>query len=137
MPCGGSKSWNLVDFGAGTWYDWGMKYEIDLPDDIQRRLTEKASETGEDVVHLIRIAVGRFVGEEVATTGGDWTEADEVRRRVLIDNDIAGTITPDEQRELARLDRLANEHLDRIAPPPMAGARRLHRQLLEKRADGH
>jgi hypothetical protein len=115
-----------------------MKYELDLPDHIDRRLSQKATETGQDVVQLIRVAVGRFVDESDPTpSNGDWSESAEQRRRDLIDKDIAGTVTADEQAELARLDRRANEHFDRIAPPPMAGAMRLHDRLLQNRANGH
>jgi predicted transcriptional regulator len=111
-----------------------MRYEVDLPDSVDQRLSEKASQTGQDAVHLIRLAVARFVEEEVSTTrNGCWSEEGETRRRQLIDKDIAGTITADEQEELARLDRLANEHFDIGAPPPLEGARRLHQQLLHGR----
>jgi len=113
-----------------------MKYEVDLPEDIDRRLSQKASETGEDVVRLIRIAVGRFVSEQMTpTVNGAWSEEGERRRRVLIDKDIAGTISADELVELAGLDQLANEHFDRVAPPPTEGARRLHDQLLRNRGN--
>ncbi len=115
-----------------------MKYEVELPEDIDRRLSEKASETGEDVVHLIRIAVGRFVSEEMPPTNGAWSEEGERRRRELIDKDIAGTISGEELVELTRLDQLANAHFDQVAPPPMEGARRLHDQLLRNRGNnGH
>lgn len=115
-----------------------MKYELNLPDHIDRRLSQKASETGQDVLQLIHLAVGRFVNEDEATpTNREWSEDAERRRRELIDRDIAGTITAEEKAELARLDRLTNEHFDRIAPPPIAGAKRLHERLLQNRADRH
>lgn len=110
-----------------------MKYEVDLPEEIDRRLSEKASETGDDVVHLIRIAVGRFVNEEMPPANDAWSEEGERRRRALIDKDIAGTISADELVELSRLDLLANEHFDQIAPPPTEGARDLHDRLLRNR----
>lgn len=119
-------------------YGLSMRYEVDLPEDIDRGLSKKASATGEDVVDLIRIAVRRFVSEDAsAAVNGAWSEQGETRRRELIDKDIAGTITADELVELARLDRLANEHFDRVAPPPVEGARRLHNQLIQKRVNGH
>jgi len=111
-----------------------MKYELEFPEDVDRRLSKKAAESGEDVVQLIRVAVGRFVEDDVRTmTNGEWSQKVENRRRTLIDKDIAGTIDAAELAELGRLDRLANEHFDRIAPPPIEGARRLHDQLLQKR----
>lgn len=61
-----------------------------------------------------------------------WSEEGEHRRRELIDKDIQGTITDDEHIELERLDRLANDYFDRIAPPPMDGARRLHDRLINR-----
>ena len=112
-----------------------MKYEVDLPADVEQRLSAKASEAGEDIVHLIRLAVARFLGMEVgAGSNGHWSEEAERRRRELIDRDIAGTITTAERAELVRLDCLANEHFDRVAPPPTEGARRLHEQLVKNRA---
>ena len=115
-----------------------MKYVVQFPDDVDRRLSQKASATGKDVVHLIRVAVDQFVADEpAAATNGAWSEECETRRRALIDKDIAGTINADESIELARLDRLANEHFDRVSPPPLEGARQLHARLLKQRASEH
>ena len=112
-----------------------MKYEVDLPADVDRRLSDKASQTGQDVVHLIRIAVGRFVDEEIRpASNGSWSDELRTRRSELIDKDIAGTATVEERAEMMELDRLANEHFDMVAPPPIEGARRLHQQLLKNRA---
>lgn len=112
-----------------------MKYEVDLPAEVDRRLSEKAEATGQDVVCLIRTAVAQFVEDEVPPgSNGEWSDNLQARRSELIDKDIAGTISGAERSELARLDRLANEYFDRVAPPPIAGARRLHAQLLKRRA---
>jgi hypothetical protein len=71
----------------------------------------------------------------VASNGdGEWTREKELRRRGLIDKDIAGTITVEERADLALLDRQGNQHYDKSAPRPMEGARRLHEQLLKNRA---
>ena len=70
-------------------YDLNMKYEVELPDDIDRRLCKKASASGDDVARLICIAVGRFVWDDVPTANGAWSEESETRRRALIDMDIA------------------------------------------------
>ena len=69
-----------------------MKYEIDLPADIQHCLSARANETGQDVVHLIQLAVTRFVSEEVGANGDDsqWTQDKDDRRCELIDREIAG-----------------------------------------------
>jgi hypothetical protein len=69
-----------------------------------------------------------------ANDNGDWTDEKDERRCELIDKDIAGAITPQERTELAELERQANDYYDRIAAPPMEGARRLHRELLNRRA---
>ena len=114
-----------------------MKYEVDLPPDVERRLSDKASQTGQDVVQLIRIAVGRFVDEEIhPSSNGVWSAIMDARRSELIDKDIAGTATAAERAELTELDRHANEHFDRVAPPPIEGARLLHQKLLQNRANG-
>jgi len=42
-----------------------MKYEIDIPAEVEQRLSERASAMGQDVVHLIQIAVVEFVGRNV------------------------------------------------------------------------
>lgn len=64
---------------------------------------------------------------------GEWTDAKENRRRELIDKDIAGTITAEEQAELTVLDRQGNAHYDKVAPRPIEGVRRLHQELIQKR----
>ena len=112
-----------------------MKHEVDLPEDVERRLSAKASQTGQDVVYLIRAAVVRFVDEEILpASNGKWTDEVQARRSDLIDKDIAGTATVAERTELIELNRLANEYFDAVAPPPIAGAQRLHQQLVKNRA---
>jgi hypothetical protein len=116
--------------------DRNMKHIINLPEDIEQRLAEKAAESGEDLVRLIHIAVVRFVEDEIpAPVDTEWSDETDRRRRMLIDKEIAGTITGNEQRELVRLDRMANEHFDRIAPPPISGAQKLYDKLLQNRGD--
>lgn len=65
-----------------------------------------------------------------ASPATSWSEEGERRRRELIDKDIQGRITAEERIELERLDRLANEYFDKIAPPLMDGARCLHDRLM-------
>ncbi len=111
-----------------------MKIEVDLPVDVERRLCAKASDSGQDVVHLIRLAIVRFVDQETHPgSNGAWSVELQSRRCELIDKDIAGIATAAERVELIELDRLANEHFDAVAPPPFQGARRLHQQLLDRR----
>ena len=111
-----------------------MKYEVELPADIDQRLSAKAAESGHDVVSLIREAVLEFIGADARDpSNGVWSPQVEDRRRELIDKDIAGELSAAEHSELAHLDRLANEHYDRVAPPFTQGARRLHEQLIRGR----
>ena len=111
-----------------------MKYEIDLPPEIQHSLSLRASETGKDVVHLIQLAVVRFVSEEIAENGADqWTPENDKLRCELIDKEIAGTITVTERAQLAVLQRLAEQHFDEHASPPIDAAIELHKRLLSKR----
>ncbi|HUG93774.1 MAG TPA: hypothetical protein VML55_23295 [Planctomycetaceae bacterium] len=65
--------------------------------------------------------------------GGHWFPDAENRRRELIERDIAGILSAAERAELDSLDRLANEHFDRVARPPTEGGRRLHEQLIRRR----
>lgn len=65
----------------------------------------------------------------------EWSEEKNTRRCDLIDKEIAGTLTDAEQAELAHLQRQAETYFDKVAPPPLEGARRLHQQLLQKRRD--
>ena len=60
-----------------------MKYEIDLPADIQHSLSARANETGQDVVHLIQLAVTRFVSEEVSANGRQFSVDTRQRRPPL------------------------------------------------------
>lgn len=101
-----------------------MKYEIDLPPEIQHCLSARASETGQDVVHLIQLAVTRFVAEEVGEVGNDtqWTQEKDDRRCELIDREIAGSISVPERAELAVLQKMAEQHFDEIASPPIEEA---------------
>ncbi len=61
-----------------------------------------------------------------------WSAEKDARRCELIDKMIQGTLQPAESRELAELQRQALEYFDRVAPPPVEGARRLHERLLKK-----
>lgn len=136
--CPGSRlAGDGVAWYGMTCYNPAMSYQVTLPPDIERRLSTKASETGQDVVHLIQTAVVQFVEREQVTPhngDGDWSAEMDVRRCDLIDRDISGTITAAERAELAVLQQRASEHFDRIAPPPIEGARRLHQQLVTSRA---
>jgi hypothetical protein len=114
-----------------------MTYQVDFPPDLERRLSAKATQTGQGVVDIIQTAVVQFMEEDtdVPSNGSDtWSDAKDARRCDLIDRDIAGTISESERAELMRLEAQANEYFDQIAPPPIKGMQRLHQQLLLNRA---
>jgi hypothetical protein len=110
-----------------------MKYEVMVPPEIDQRLAARANACGCDVIQMIEVAIVQLVDE--AVTEPAWSPEMQTRRSALIDKDIAGTITMIERMELANLDRLGNAYYDRVAAPPMDGARALHQKLTEIR--GH
>ncbi len=61
-----------------------------------------------------------------------WSEEDNVRRCLLIDKDIQGGITVAERLELEILQSRFDRYLDEVAPVPLEGALRLHRELVAK-----
>lgn len=82
-------------------------------------------------------AVARLVPMTGADNGatdndGAWTKTKHSRRSFLIDREIDGTLTPEESRELVILQRQMLQYLDRVAPLPLAGTRRLYDELVAK-----
>jgi len=61
-----------------------------------------------------------------------WTDAKNQRRCDLIDRKYAGSLTPPEAVELARLQEQMLRHRQRVAPLPLQDARRLHLELLTR-----
>ncbi len=61
----------------------------------------------------------------------EWTAELNMRRFELIDGDIQGTLSNDEQIELAGLTQLLREHVDSEVNLPFEGAKKLHRHLTE------
>lgn len=59
----------------------------------------------------------------------DWPQTNH-RRAELIEKEIAGTISADEQRELEHLQSLATSRRSLIAPLPLAELERLHRDVV-------
>src|SRR5262249_47801022 len=64
----------------------------------------------------------------------EWTEAKNQRRCDLIDREIDGTLTPDEQVELEDLQGQMLRYRHRVAPLPLAHARQLLEDLERKAA---
>ena len=71
-----------------------------------------------------------------ADMGGEWSESKNVRRFALIDQEIAGSLTPLESIELTRLQLEMDAYLRQVAPLPIDATRRLHAQLLKLSSPG-
>jgi hypothetical protein len=74
-----------------------------------------------------------------ATTGannqeGEWTEEKNRRRCELIDCKYDQALSPAEEAELALLQDAMYCFIDKVAPLPLAEARSLHQELLQKAA---
>lgn len=63
---------------------------------------------------------------------GEWADAKNHRRCQLIDKEIDGTLTPPEAAELQQLQRAMLRYRHKVAPLPLAAARQLHQELLER-----
>ena len=110
-----------------------MTHELNLPPEIETRLAAHAKATGQDVVHLIQIAVSKFVEEEVPRKSAiEWSDELNDRRCKLIDKDLSGEITVEERIELISLQKCAERYFDKAAPPPMDTAEKLYKDLLAK-----
>ncbi len=62
----------------------------------------------------------------------DWSEAKNARRCSLIDKEIDGTLSAGEAVELHLLQREMLAHRRKVAPLPLAEARKLREDLLAK-----
>jgi hypothetical protein len=65
-----------------------------------------------------------------------WSDALNQRRFALIDKDIQGSLNAAESIELAGLTRIMRDHVESEVNLPMAGARALHRRLLQTGSPG-
>ncbi len=63
---------------------------------------------------------------------GKWTNAKNHRRCDLIDKEIDGTLTAQEAAELQQLQRAMLRYRHKVAPLPLAAARKLHQELLDR-----
>jgi hypothetical protein len=113
-------------------------------DAVKRFILSLPAERDGSVLELNGRAVARVLPVRPADVRGadaegDWTEAKNARRCALIDREIAGTLAPEEEAELDRLQREMLRHRRRVAPLPLEDARRLHQELLaeaQRRQDG-
>jgi PAS domain S-box-containing protein len=74
------------------------------------------------------------VGRAILNRSGDpeWSEAKNARRCELIDRKIQNTISAEEAAELEDLQETLRAYLDRVAPLPMEGAKKLHAELIRR-----
>jgi hypothetical protein len=63
-----------------------------------------------------------------------WTDEKNRRRCELIDRKYDHGLSPPEEAELALLQDALYRAIDKVAPPPLDEARRLHQELLQKAA---
>lgn len=63
---------------------------------------------------------------------GEWTDAKNARRFVLIDREIDGTLSADESAELEALQQEFRRFRRRVAPLPLGETRRLLDELEQK-----
>ncbi len=72
-----------------------------------------------------------MVAEPVEANGA-WSEAKNTRRCALIDKEIDGSLSATEAFELHRLQREMLAHRHKVAPLPLAEARKLRQELLRQ-----
>jgi len=70
----------------------------------------------------------------LASATDSWTEIKNARRCSLIDKGLHSTLSSSDQADLSRLQQEAEEYFDLVAPPPIAGALRLHEELLKRKS---
>ena len=89
------------------------QFFLSLPSDPEGTVVEV---NGRAVARLVPI----LAGDNDASNGEHaWTKAKNVRRCFLIDQEIEGTLSPEEARELAAFQRQMLQHVQRIAPLPL------------------
>ena len=91
-----------------------------------RRTLLDAGLTDDQIAGLLNRAASEDAGELISQ---EWSAELNKRRFELIDRDIQGSLTRDEQVELAGLTELMRKHVESEINVPMEGARALHRRL--------
>lgn len=114
----------------------GSTMTIDVPDEFRNH----------DVEIVVRVLDGNDLNQDVAWArpdrdlrqepeafaGSGWTRERNDRRVALIDKMIQESLSAEEARELDSLTARLRLHADNEDAVPIEGARRLHRQLLER-----
>jgi hypothetical protein len=102
-----------------------------VPESVRQFVLAVAVDPAGSVLELDGRPVAWVVPAAPAGNGDEeWTEAKNQRRCDLIDRKYAGSLTPPEAIELARLQEQMLRHRRRVAPLPLEDARRLHQELL-------
>ena len=105
--------------------------QLQLRQGLDTRATTRIRQTFDSLREDLEYHDDSSSAQEEAT----WTSEKNARRCQLIDREIEGTIADEERIELDELQRQAVDHRDRVAPLPIEGARRLHRELLTKKRE--
>jgi hypothetical protein len=71
----------------------------------------------------------KSVESDLLPSNGPWDEVKNARRFELVDREIQGSISEAEKRELESLTRQLRLHRRAVAPIPLKGAQRLHREI--------
>lgn len=103
------------------------RFVLSLPTDPQGAILELA---GQPIVCVLPAAAANGG----APADGAWTEEKNARRCALIDREIDGALTAPEAVELQRLQAEMLRYRQKVAPLPLAEARKLHQELLAKAA---
>jgi hypothetical protein len=99
------------------------KFVLSLPVDANGSVLELEGRAVACVVPII---------EESVAAKGAWSEVKNARRCALIDKEIDGRLSAGEAVELHVLQREMLAHRHKVAPLPLAEARKLHQELLAK-----
>jgi hypothetical protein len=99
------------------------RFVLSLPVDANGSVLELAARAVACVVPIV---------EEPVEANGAWSEAKNARRCALIDKEIDGRLSPAEAVELHMLQREMLAHRHKVAPLPLAEARKLRQKLLAK-----
>jgi hypothetical protein len=86
----------------------------------------------------VEVALEAHVGRAIRNWSDDaeWSEVKNARRCDLIDRKIQNTISTKEAAELDDLQDALRAYLDRVAPLPMEGAKKLHAELMRREQRG-
>ena len=97
------------------------------------RVCQQVKHWPSDLRQHLAEEIAKSLASELPTDNGEWNDAKNERRCELIDKDIQGTLSAAEGRELELLTQEMRIHRRAVAPIPLAGATRLHQQLLTKK----